>query len=215
MPDQPSKPASRHPGRTTDTAAPPAATATRSEYARRRLSTAAGLRELRQWRRTSTVLVAYTAAVIAAVRSGAVAVTSNALHTAWMDLINTGTITNAVVKATFTLAVILTLPLAASAASVAVRLRPWRPHSGRSVMWATPPHRLRTDWPAWRAAAQAHMLTDHTPTPNHATRQRTPRPQPGHPVHRAEPATATPQRRAATINPNPNPNSNLNHPVPA
>ena len=190
-------PASRRLGRSAGEPAPPAATATRSEYTRRRLSTAAGLYELRQWRHTSAVLAAYTAAVIAAVRGGTVAFSSDALHTAWMDLINTGTITNAVVKAAFTLAVILTLPLAASAASVAVRLRPWRPHSGRSLMWATPPQRLRTDWPAWRAAAQAHMLTDHAASPIHGALQHTPRLQSGHPVHLIEPAPEPPRRQTA------------------
>ena len=188
-------PASRRLGRSAGEPAPPAATATRSEYTRRRLSTAAGLYELRQWRHTSAILAAYTAAVIAAVRGGTVALSSDALHTAWMDLINTGTITNAVVKAAFTLAVILTLPLAASAASVAVRLRPWRPHSGRSLMWATPPQRLRTDWPAWRAAAQAHMLTDHAASPIQAALQRTPRLQSGHPVHLIEPDAVPPRRQ--------------------
>ena len=190
-------PASRRLSRSAGEPAPPAATATRSEYTRRRLSTAAGLYELRQWRHTSAVLAAYTAAVIAAVRGGTVALSSDALHTAWVDLINTGTITNAVVKAAFTLAVILTLPLAASAASVAVRLRPWRPHSGRSLMWATPPQRLRTDWPAWRAAAQAHMLTDHAASPIHGALQRTPRLQSGHPVHLIEPGAEPPRRQTA------------------
>ena len=190
-------PASRRLSRSAGEPAPPAATATRSEYTRRRLSTAAGLYELRQWRHTSAVLAAYTAAVIAAVRGGTVALSSDALHTAWMDLINTGTITNAVVKAAFTLAVILTLPLAASAAGVAVRLRPWRPHSGRSLMWATPPQRLRTDWPAWRAAAQAHMLTDHAASPIHGALQRTPRLQSGHPVHQIEPDAEPPRRQTA------------------
>ena len=179
-----------------------AATATRDEYARRRLSTAAGLDELRQWRRTSAVLVVYTAAVIAALRLGAVAVNGDALRTAWVDLIDTGTITVAVVRAAFTLAVVLTLPLAGSAVSVAVRLRPWRPHSGRSVLWATPPQRLRTDWPAWRAAAQAHMLTDHAPSANPATLQSGPRPQPGHSVDLVEPATESPQ---PVIEPEPQP----------
>lgn len=188
-------PASRRLSRSAGEPAPPAATATRIEYTRRRLSTAAGLYELRQWRHTIAVLAAYTAAVIAAVRGGTVALSSDALHTAWMDLINTGTITNAVVKAAFTLAVILTLPLAASAASVAVRLRPWRPHSGRSLMWATPPQRLRTDWPAWRAAAQAHMLTDHAASPIQAALQRTPRLQSGHPVHQIEPDAEPPRHQ--------------------
>ena len=181
---------------------PPEATATRNEYARRRLSTAAGLHELRQWRRTSAVLAAYSAAVIAALFLGAVAISGNALHTAWVDLIDTRTITVAVVKATFTLAVVLTLPLAGSAVSVVVRLRPWRPHSGRSVLWATPPQRLRTDWPAWRAAAQAHMLTDHAPHPNSAALPLKPRPQPGQLVRLVEPATE-PRRRLAQPEPVP------------
>ena len=171
----------------------PAATATRNEYARRRLSTAAGLHELRQWRRTGAVLVVYSAAVIAALRFGAVATSGGALQTAWVDLIDTRTITAAVVKATFTVAVVLTLPLAGSAVSVVVWLRPWRPHSGRSVLWATPPQRLRTDWPAWRAAAQAHMLTDHTPNP--AALQLRPRSQPAHSVRRIEPAAEPRQHR--------------------
>ena len=186
--------------------APPTATATRNEYARRRLSTAAGLHELRQWRRTSAVLVVYTAAVIAALRYGAVAVSTDTLHTAWVDLINTRTITDAVVKATFTLTVVLTLPLAGSAASVVVRLRPWRPHSGRSIMWASPPQRLRSDWPAWRAAAQAHMLTDHAPSPNPAALQSRPRPQRGHPVHLVKPAPEPPQR---PVEPEPEPEPQL------
>ena len=183
---------------------PPEATATPNEYARRRLSTAAGLHELRQWRRTSAVLVVYTTAVIAALRFGAVAISGNALHTAWMDLVDTRTITVAVVKATFTLAVVLTLPLAGSAVSVVVRLRPWRPHSGRSVLWVTPPQRLRTDWPAWRAAAQAHMLTDHAPTPDPAALQLKPRPQPGHSVRLVEPA-AEPRQRLTEPEPEPQP----------
>lgn len=173
----------------------PEATATPHEYARRRLSTAAGLNELRQWRRCGGILVIYAAAVIAALCSGAVAISGDALHTAWVDLVNTRTITDAVVKATLTLAVVLTLPLAGSAVSVVVRLRPWRPHSGHCVMWVSPPQRLRTDWPAWRAAAQTHMLTDHAPSPNPAALQRTPRRQPGPRVHLVEPAAEDPPYR--------------------
>ena len=188
-------PADRPLGRCSADPADATATATRSEYARRRLSTAAGLHELRHWRRTGAVLVVYTAAVIAALRYGAVAVSGRALHTAWVDLVDTGTITDAAVKATLTLAVVLTLPLAGSAISVVVRLRPWRPHSGRDVMWATPPQRLRTAWPAWRAAAQAHMLAGHAPSPNPTALQPRPRQPHGQPVHLVEPTPEPPQSR--------------------
>lgn len=110
---------------------PPAVPATRGEYARRRLATAAGLQELRQWRTTGAVLAVYIAGLGTALRCGAVATSTDALHTAWMDLTDTRTITVAVVRAAFSVAVAFTLPLAGSAARVVVRLRPWRPHSGR------------------------------------------------------------------------------------
>ena len=147
-------------------------------------------------------LVVYAAAVVAALRAGAVAVSGDALHTAWVDLVNTRSITGAVVKATFTVAVVLTLPFAGSAVSVVLRLRPWRPHSGRSVMWASPPQRLRADWPAWRAAAQAHM--PHRPRPV---------PRPRGPPARAATAARVPgassrarHSAAASAEPNPQPN---------
>lgn len=154
------------------------------------------------------MLVIYAAAIIAALCSGAVAITGDALHAAWVDLVNHRTITDTVVKATLTLAVVLTLPLGGSAVSVVVRLRPWRPHSGRSVMWVCPPQRLRSDWPAWRATAQAHMLTNHAPSPNPAAPQPTPRHQPGPRVHLVEPAAENPSHRvkpAAEPEPEPEP----------
>ncbi len=205
-------PADRLLSRRSPTDNPTAAPATRREYARRRLHTAAGLQELRQWRRTGGVLAVYTVALGAALRTGAIATSADTLHAAWVDLTDTRTITTAVVKAAFTVAVAFTLPLAMSAARVVVRLRPWRPHSGQSVMWSTPPQRLRTNWPAWRAAAQAHMLNE-TPTPTApGTAPPTqPRPEPEHPVR---PVQAPPEPTLHLIEPQPEP-AHTHQPKPA
>ena len=157
------------PAETAPVARPPAAS--RAEYLRRRRSTPAGRQELRRFRRTALALAAYTAAVAAAVRLDLIAVTADEVTTAWGDLATERLLTAAAVKAAAALAVALTAPLAVSAARVAIRLRPWRPHSGTPAMWSAPPQRLQDTWPTWRAVAQAHMLQDHTPTTATPTRR--------------------------------------------
>ena len=154
--------------------------ASRGEYLRRRRSTPAGRQELRRFRRTALALAAYTAAVAAAVRLDLIAVTAAEVTTAWEDLATDRLPTTAAVKAAAALAVALTAPLALSAARVAIRLRPWRPHSGTPAMWSAPPQRLQDTWPTWRAVAQAHMLADHTPTTAAAPTRRATLQQPTH-----------------------------------
>ena len=141
----------------------PAQRASRRQYLRRRLATPAGRQELRRWRRFATILALHTAVVAAAASSGLIATSPDDFRAAWHTAAAARSLTAEALAAIAAAALAATLPLAVSTARITSRLRPWRPHSGTPPVRLAQPERLKANWPAWRAAAQAQMLAEAAP----------------------------------------------------
>ena len=170
--------------------------ASRRQYLRRRLATPAGRKELRRWRRFATILALHTAVVAAAAASGLIATSPDDFRAAWHTAAAGRALTGEALAALAAAALAATLPLAVSTARITSKLRPWRPHSGAPPVRLAQPERLKANWPAWRAGAQAQMLAEaapQTPQLRHMPAPQTP--------HRAP----APEERQALPSPQPPP----------